>query len=457
MFREKIDKKKDELIKNLCEIVNIPSVYKNDDTEYPFGEDANNALMYMLNLGKQMGFRTKNIDGYCGYIEFGEGEELIGIIGHLDVVPEGEGWDTPPFEATIKDGKIYGRGTTDDKGPVMASLYAMKIISETMKVNKRIRLILGLNEESGWECIKRYKETEEIPNVSFSPDADFPCIYSEKAILNIHFEKEYKSSSDDIVIDSIDCKNNAMNVVPKYCMVKLKVKNKIDECSKFLNENLLENMCYKIEDTNIIIESEGIQAHGAHPELGINAIGKIINVLNKLFKYFRIDNNFIKIVNEKIGLQTDGDNLGIKTESELGNLTVNLARFELKENILSVSMNLRIPKDITIEKVKEIVNKNCEMITVTYSGEMEPLYIPKDNELVKLLCEVYNSYMNENREPIAIGGATYARAFPNCVSFGAMKPDEEDLCHKVNEYISIQNLIDACNMYTLALYELLRK
>ena len=405
----------------------------------------------MLDLGKKMGFRTKNLDDYCGYIEFGEGDELVGIIGHLDVVPEGEGWTTPPFEANIRDGKIYGRGTTDDKGPVMAALYAMKIVSETMKSNKRVRLILGLNEENNWGCVNHYKEVEEIPSVSFSPDADFPCIYAEKAILNVFFEKEFEENSS-IVIKEIDCKNNAMNVVPKYCKVVLE--SEID-CSEFLKNNLLEGVSYSQNGDEIVIEAAGIQSHGAHPELGVNAIGKILIVLNSLFNHFGVENEFVSITSRVIGMETDGNSLGIKTESkELGDLTVNLAEFKVIGNKLRVGMNLRIPSVVSVNEIKSVLENNFNMLKVFYGKEMESLYIPKDNELVKLLCGIYNDYMNEKREPIAIGGGTYAKAFPNCVSFGAMKPDEEDLCHKVNEFISVKNLVDACNMYAIAIYKL---
>ena len=398
-----------------------------------------------------MGFRTKNLDDYCGYIEFGEGDELVGIIGHLDVVPEGEGWTTPPFEANIRDGKIYGRGTTDDKGPVMAALYAMKIVSETMKSNKRVRLILGLNEENNWGCVNHYKEVEEIPSVSFSPDADFPCIYAEKAILNVFFEKEFEENSS-IVIKEIDCKNNAMNVVPKYCKVVLE--SEID-CSEFLKNNLLEGVSYSQNGDEIVIEAAGIQSHGAHPELGVNAIGKILIVLNSLFNHFGVENEFVSITSRVIGMETDGNSLGIKTESkELGDLTVNLAEFKVIGNKLRVGMNLRIPSVVSVNEIKSVLENNFNMLKVFYGKEMESLYIPKDNELVKLLCGIYNDYMNEKREPIAIGGGTYAKAFPNCVSFGAMKPDEEDLCHKVNEFISVKNLVDACNMYAIAIYKL---
>lgn len=149
MFKKYIENHKTEMIENLQALIQIPSTFKkSQDISKPFGENANKALEYMLDLGTKLGFRTKNIDGYCGYIEFGEGEKLLGIIGHLDVVPAGEGWKHPPFSATIEDGKIYGRGAIDDKGPVIAALYAMKVVMDNYKLQKRVRLILGLNEEN---------------------------------------------------------------------------------------------------------------------------------------------------------------------------------------------------------------------------------------------------------------------------------------------------------------------
>lgn len=196
MINKYIDNIKDDIITSTCKIINIPSVLeKSDNPLMPFGENCNKALEYVLNLGRELGFRVKNINGYCGYIEFGEGSDLVGIIGHLDVVPSGDGWTFPPFNATIKDGKIYGRGSIDDKGPVIASLYAMKTVADNLKIRKRVRLILGLNEENDWKCINYYKSHEELPSVSFSPDANFPCIYAEKHILSVLIKQNYRSNT----------------------------------------------------------------------------------------------------------------------------------------------------------------------------------------------------------------------------------------------------------------------
>ena len=228
MFENYIDEIKEQIISSTCELIKIPSINaESNNPSMPFGEECNNALEYVLDLANNLGFKTRNIDGYCGYIEFGEGEELMGIIGHLDVVPEGENWTYPPFSATIANGNIYGRGAIDDKGPVIASLYAMKVVMDNCKIKKRIRLILGLNEERDWKCIEYYKLHEEIPNFGFSPDADFPCIYAEKSLLNVHLSTNY-NTNDNIKIISIDYNNNAMNVVPKFCKVKLNINNDVN-------------------------------------------------------------------------------------------------------------------------------------------------------------------------------------------------------------------------------------
>ena len=231
MLEKYIENHKNEIIEKLQGLIKIPSVIcASSNPKHPFGEPVNNALEYMLDLGKNMGFKTKNIDGYCGYIEFGEGKELIGIIGHLDVVPEGDDWTYPPFSGTIANNKIYGRGSIDDKGPVISSLFAMKSVMENANVHKRVRLILGLNEENDWKCIEYYKKHEELPKFGFSPDADFPCIYAEKGLLSVFVSSP--NLENNIQIIDVDCNHNAINVVPKYCKITLSVDKSIslDDC-----------------------------------------------------------------------------------------------------------------------------------------------------------------------------------------------------------------------------------
>lgn len=466
MFDKYIENIKDEIINKTVDLIQIPSVYSaSTNPLHPFGENINKALEYILALGKQLGFKTKYIDGYCGYIECGEGEELIGIIGHLDVVPEGENWTYPPFSGKISDGKIYGRGAIDDKGPVIASLYAMKTVMENCKINKRVRLILGLNEENDWKCIKYYKEHEELPTIGFSPDADFPCIYAEKSIITSYLKMDYSSfNNKDIIIKEIDCKNNPLNVVPKFCSVILKINNHkifmcdiISKLKDLIDKHDFEIDIYKINEEEVKLTSHGIQAHSAHPDLGSNSISRLIIILDEIFKSFNINIELFDFFTKYINTQYDGKNLGINYEDESGKLTLNVGNFTYEDNFLKIGLNVRIPINTDVINVGNSFLKatssyiNVDFDTVDYKPS---LYISKDNYLVKTLCDIYNEKTNSNLEPIAIGGATYARAFDNCVSFGSNLPNQKDMCHQVDEFIFIDNLLLACKIYANAIYKL---
>ena len=327
---------RDDIINETCNLINIPSVSEEtNNPAMPFGKYANDALNYVLELGNKLGFRTKNIDGYCGYIEFGEGEKLLGIIGHLDVVPSGDGWMTPPFYATIKNGKIYGRGAIDDKGPVIASLYAMKAIKDNLKINYRVRLILGINEEKDWKCIKHYKEKEELPIIGFSPDADFPCIYAEKGIATVYFKDDYSKSKY----------TKSKDRLPGAVYIDTS-KISLTDVTNFLDteiDTLNFDINYSISDNHILLNSSGIQAHSAHPDLGKNAISPMIILLNRLFNKFDYHINIFEFFEKYIANEFDGKSLGLNLTDESGSLTLNTGRFDFYENFVQIGINLRIP------------------------------------------------------------------------------------------------------------------
>lgn len=508
MFEKYIQNQKEEMIKDLQSLISIRSVSKPhaDGTSKPFGEGPNDALIYFLNLANKLGFRTKNVDGYCGYAEFGEGEELLGIIGHLDVVPEGENWTYPPFSGTVADGKIFGRGAIDDKGPVISSLYAMKAVKNyleehNLQLQKRVRLIVGLNEESNWECINYYKAHEEIPTASFSPDADFPCIYAEKSVLTEHFEMDYsKQNSDKIVLEDLNDYQNAINVVPKICSAVLKIdinqipiqdaittlqktilqKNTSQEnnsqentspkndSQKSISQKNQEAKKFKFDikqigNDKIELTSYGIQAHAAHPYLGVNAISHMIIILNEFCQNYNVYLPLFSFFQKYIGTEIDGHSCGIACEDESGKLTLNVGQLHFNNsatsdaNTIVIGLNLRVPVTTdpmaVHDKFKELI-KQYSSITLKEPSINKALYLSKEDKLVKTLCKIYNETTNSNEEPIAIGGATYARAFPNCVSFGANLPGQKDMCHQTDEFISIDNLLLASLLYAEAIYEL---
>ena len=444
MIKENVLKIKDEMIQEIINLVRYESVsIKSDNKEKPFGEECKKALEHILELGKKLGFNTKNVDGYCGYIEFGEGKELLGIIGHLDVVPatKEDGWTKDPYQAEIINNKLYGRGTSDDKGPVISCLYAMKIANSLKQLNKRVRLIIGLNEEQDWECIERYKQTEELPTISFSPDANFPCIYAEKGIITLTIENDF--NLDDEILE-FTTGNNAINVVPKTAHIIIKTNNS----NKFVEEK--DIIVEKIEDT-IKITATGISSHAAFPTLGDNAATKLLKYINKIYKNkFLTKLEELDFYNLENPLYLGGDSL----TDESGTLTSNIGIINYENNKLIIKTNLRVPIKTSFAELKNICNRSIDSIKYYFEGENEGLYVSKDSYLVKTLTRIFNETSNMNEEAIAIGGGTYARAFNNCVSFGMTFPNEEELCHQVNENIDIDNLLLATEIYAKAIIEL---
>lgn len=467
MFKNYINSQKQNIINSVCDLITFPSISEEtNNPDIPFGKSCNDALKYFLNLASSLGFRTKNVDGFCGFAEFGEGKDLVGIIGHLDVVPAiEEDWNYSPFVPTIDNNSIYGRGSIDDKGPVISSLYAMKAVMEyciqnNIKINKRVRLIVGLNEEKDWKCINYYKEHEEIPSIGFSPDADFPCIYAEKSVLSLLIGQKLNQSA--ITIEDIDCENNAINVVPKFCSLILNLdstissENVIEYLKKSIENKKYEIDIYKIDNSKIKLTSYGIAAHSAHPDLGINAICRLLIVLNELFQKFNINsysliNNFCKYIGENY----NGNNMQLNFKDESGLLTMNPSQLYIKDNTLNVAINLRIPISVKLNKVENTFKSFFLGNTISTISSTPALYINKDNLLVKKLCNIFNTETNSNLTPIAIGGATYARAFPNCISFGMNFPNDKDMCHQADEFVNIDKLILATNIYAKTIFELL--
>ena len=339
----------------------------------------------------------------------------------------------------------------------------MKAVKDNLKLNSRVRLILGVNEEKDWKCIKHYKEKEEAPTVGFSPDADFPCIYAEKGIETILIKEDYSKYKDlAIKITEIDCNNNAINVVPKFCKTILEIDNSkidIEKIDTFLNNTINElsfDISYTITENKIELISKGVQAHAAHPNLGKNAISPLLILLNKLFNNFGIPINIFEFFEKYIGNEFDGKSLNLDLSDKSGSLTLNVGHFKFYEEFLQIGLNLRVPVNYSLDETYNSIDKICKQYSLdTYLfSTQDPLYVPKDDPLVKTLCGIFNKATNSNLEPIAIGGGTYARAFENCVSFGLNFPGDTDMCHQANEFVDIDKLVLACKIYAEAIFEL---
>ena len=430
-----IDIYKDKLIKSTQELIAIPSVKGEAKQGMPFGEEINRALEHALKIGEKLGFLVGNVDGYAGFIEFGQGSETLGILAHLDVVPPGDGWTYPPFGGQIHDNKIYGRGAIDNKGPAMAALFAMKAVMEAgVPVNKKVRLILGTDEESGWEDMDYYFKNQPMPDFGITPDANYPVIHAEKGIVHIELYKEFNSeSADKSPIVSIKGGSRA-NMVPDSCICYLKDKEKP-------------------------LNVEGVSAHASMPEKGQNAIAKMLDLLNSRGLGDNDIDNFVIDLNRLIGFDTTGEGLGINLSDDVsGNLTLNLGVIDIDRNRGRAIIDIRFPVKYSQEEIMDVIEQrlNNTGIEAKVLHGQDPLYVPKDHFLVKTLSRVYKEQTGQDLEPMAIGGGTYARALKTGVAFGAVFPGKPELAHQKDEYIEIDDLILNAKIYAHAIAELVK-
>jgi len=440
-FLKDVKKNEEKMIENMQGLLRIDSTLEEnpDSSLAPFGEGIKKSLDYILNLGKSFGFEVKNVKNVAGHIEYGEGEDIVGILCHIDVVPAIGKWKYPPFSATIDDGKIYARGAVDDKGPAISSLYALKILKDlNVKLNKRIRLIIGTDEETSWRGIDEYFKVCEMPSVGFSPDADFPVIYGEKGIMSIELNCFQDSN--------ITFKSGArLNVVPDEAMATID-ENLKNEFLEYLDKESL------VGDYSKEITLFGKSAHAMEPNNGVNAAIKLCQFLSRY-----TNNNIIKFVSEKLNdSRFMSMNLNF-SDPEMKDLTVNVAIIEVDHKKGRIGLNLRYPinwnKD---EFIKEFSSQAEEYnLDMKILEDKVPHYVDKNDPLVTTLHNAYKEYTNDNESQLlTIGGGTYARALKKGVAFGTMFPGREDVVHQVNEYVSIDDVVLSTAILTKAIYDL---
>ncbi len=434
-----IDEHKDELIEIVQEILKIKSVEEEPFEDAPFGIGVKLALEYALSVGEEMGFKTKNLDNYAGYVEFGEGEELISVLGHLDVVPEGKGWDYPPYGGVIADGKIFGRGAIDDKGPMMAALFGMYALKEKgAKLSKRVRIVFGTNEETGWKGITYYKQKEKAPLIGFTPDGNFPVINREKGILDVTLGRKFSAKNTSLKLKGGDRPN----------MVA-------DRAEAVLSS--LEGVSAgNVEISGNTVVAKGVSAHGAHPWEGKNAITLLCKALENAKLPSEVE-NIVKFVNECVDEDVYGGKLGIANEDELsGKLTVNLGIMEINEDEARIVFNIRYPISDSADRIVKGISEKAEKygLSVIKTHNNGPLFVDEKEPVVQTLLKVYKETTGEKGYTLAIGGGTYARAMEKGVAFGPVFPGMKAVEHQPNEFIAIDHLVKLAKIYGRAIEEL---
>ncbi len=447
-FKPYIHAHSEELLASLAALVRIPSVEGEPEEGAPFGREPARCLHEMLALCEKLGFSTENMDDRVGWCEYGEGEEMVAVLGHLDVVPAGDGWtESEPFSGEIKNGRIYGRGTMDDKGPMVAAVYALAALKESgFQPSRRIRVIFGTNEETGCGDMAWYaSHGGEMPVMGFTPDGEYPLINGEKGILNGTYTRTLHQTGDYILTRFEG--GAASNISPAYAVAE--VKCPAEAASKISAEKVTVTPI----DGGIRVEAEGVAVHGSTPELGENAIGRLAMALAQL-PFTGETGECLAFVSERLGMETHGESLGLAMRDDIsGDLTMNIGVASFENEALSLTFSVRYPVTLPYELVYPRLKRGFTLggFAETEMTHAAALYIPKDSELIRRLLGVYEAETGEKAEPKCIGGGTYAKSMPNIVAFGPIFPGDEVREHKPDEYMETSRVIQNAEIIAAAM------
>lgn len=454
------------MLADLFELLRIPSEREDDKAtpEAPFGPGPKAALEQMLAFGRRDGLAGKNVNHKTGVLYAGEGDESVGVIVHLDVVPATGDWDTPPYAPEIRDGRLYARGAADDKGPAMAAYYGLKILlDQGVPLNRQVHFIFGTDEESNWECLTDYFKHEPMPTLGFSPDADFPIINGEKGMLDLKLVTHPQKDPASPLYLRLFEGGIRSNMVAERATARLQgdvstLKALTAAWQEMVAREPIAGQSH-LEEGELVLEAVGKSAHGAEPEVGINACTYLAAFLSDhpLNDSARAWCTWIR---ERLHLATDGHHMNIDSHDEvMGDVTINAGVFRWQDGESEIITNNRYPRstnqDSLIAGYKAHFGESGIAI-----GEIltdKPVhYIPADDPLVEKLLDVYHRQTGLEPYPMSIGGGTYARMMDRGVAYGPFFPGEPSSIHQANESASLDNLFRSMAIYAEAIYELTR-
>ena len=448
-----IESMHDEMIDTLQKWIRVPSVKGEAAPGAPFGKEVRSMLDMALADCEQMGFKTQNFDGYIAHADLGEGsdEDALAILAHLDVVPEGDGWKYPPYGAVIENGRMYGRGTSDDKGPAVAALYAMKAVKDAgIPLRRKVRLILGCDEESGWEDIAHYNKVATMPRMGFSPDASYPIINIEKGICRLELHGVLSNEGLQVIAFN---NGERPNVIPGRASALVAGDAATVAQAEAAAKKLDIPAEVHLTDKGVSITVTGISGHAAYPETARNANGEMLLLLRELGVQ-----GDLCLLADKIGLDYRGEGLEISVSDGIsGYLTCNLGIIRAGEGGVYATLDIRYPVMTNPDMIIKNVSASLPGMRVDAMEVKEPHHVPAGSELVQNLLDAYHEVTGYERKCLYTGGGTYARSLQEGVAFGASFPQDEDLAHQANEYADIEGLYKNIKIFALAIVKLAGK
>jgi succinyl-diaminopimelate desuccinylase len=428
MFEAFVDSSFDRQIEDIKALVAIPSVSRGTPEEgMPLGRPMHEALEQTFAIARRLGIdNCRSLDGYCGLIDYGEGEEMLMIMAHLDVVPAGTGWTGKPFEPVVRDGRLVGRGVVDDKGPAVSALYALAaVIDAGIPLKRRVRILLGCDEEAGWQCIDRYKQTEAEPTLAFTPDGDYPLVNSEMGICHASYKKALSGSQV-----RVDC-GTAANVVP----------GEAEAILPFAAESVKAPKGFILSGEGNTLKVTGRGGHAAHPGDSFNAMQALLFALS-LQPLEADDLALSSSLHALLGFDWHGEGFGLDIRDESGRLSLAPTMLSWGADGASLTLDIRYPFSVSEEALQGALDTAFSAIGFERAewSCKEGHFIDPKGELVSTLMDIYQKRIGHKASPHSIGGGTYARAFTNAVAFGVDPEGSVSECHMPDESCALADI-----------------
>lgn len=408
-----------EIVELTGQLVAFDTVRRPAEPGMPFGRQSAEALAWLIDLAKRDGFTAVNLDNYCGYIEYGDGPEMVAVACHLDVVPTGDAseWTTPPFEMARRNGVLYGRGVSDDKGPLAVVYTLMRELKrKDVKLKRRLRLIFGCGEETGSECLDHYRAHAEAPRYGFTPDANFPVICGECGMIQFALEKKFRPGENMLKLRA----GVVINAVPGRAEAEYKGK---------------------------VFGAVGRAAHASHPERGDNALVKLCRELDG-----KVASDFPQLV-----LMTNRADLDLELEDAVSKLTLVPSLAEVDMTRAKLQGDIRFPVTMRSPEIAARLERAYAYsgYTLTVKVIDEPLYFPPETPFIAALQSAYAETTGDTvSKPLVIGGGTYAKHLPNTVAFGCSLPGHRYGAHEVDEACPEADLAAAAKILARAIVKL---
>ncbi len=442
-----------ELLETTQAVLRIDTIEGAAEPNAPYGRGNREALDYMLGLAQSHGMKTTDLEGHLGYADFGSGERLVMTLGHLDVVPVGPGWKHEPFGAEIDGGYIYARGAVDDKGPTIASYFALRAIQSCFPdLGVRFRAAFGCDEESGFGCVERYVQTEEAPTFGVAPDSGWPCYHGEKGIGDLLVSVRTPGAPFELTAFE---GGQRPNIVIDSCRAVVSVGAEVrSHVEGKLADSWDRNVSFSWSGDELVLEAVGKAAHGSTPFFGDNAATRVARLLLAIcpLSHQEFYEKFLE------AFHPSGVGLGIHGRDDAtGDLTCNIGVVSFSGRAAHLLANVRYPATWKGSELLALAEAKMKKLGSAWSVAVErdspSLYFPIDHPMVRTIVDVYREQTGDMKEPQTMGGGTYARAVPNTISIGTGWLGDGE-AHQTDERLAVESLYKMSRIYAAILYRL---